>query len=155
MPLNNAVKTWQLIPTSCTTGSTSNMQFPDFFPSTAAPDTPYPSLGPSCWYFNAYKPPNCLQPGSLHYIKLASSDTQFKLHFNITHLFHLPTWPSMYTTGGLSYNNNLNTRSKPAFWFYLLTWTSADMLLPREPITSVACQRTSKPNRSSLFYHKW
>ncbi|KAL9328562.1 hypothetical protein ACSQ67_003565 [Phaseolus vulgaris] len=49
--------------------------------------------------------------------------------------------------------DNLNTRSKPAFWFYLLTWTSAGMLLPREPITSVACQKTTKrigPPRSSI-----
>ncbi|KAL9303397.1 hypothetical protein ACSQ67_020660 [Phaseolus vulgaris] len=31
----------------------------------------------------------------------------------------------MYTTGSSKYNNNHITRSKPAFRFYLLTWTSA------------------------------
>jgi len=37
----------------------------------------------------------------------------------------------MYTTGSSRYNNNHITRSKPAFRFYLLTWTSAGMLLPK------------------------
>ncbi|KAL9319846.1 hypothetical protein ACSQ67_011685 [Phaseolus vulgaris] len=75
------------------------MQFPDFFTSAAAPETSYPSLGPSCWYFNAYKPPNCLQPGSLHSIQLASSDTpvqtslQYSPPFPLTNMtFHVHHW---------------------------------------------------------------
>jgi len=37
----------------------------------------------------------------------------------------------MYTTGSSRYNNNHITKSNPAFRVYLLSWTSAGMLIPK------------------------